>query len=164
MTNKFIPFVGWDLRTQISGAYAEWLATQDFEWCVTLNYNRPTTQQKVRKGFRHWLACIDNAYLGRNWSRCGDDRAFAVAVVEHPHSNIHLHMLLRMPKPARSLGRPYQMDSIEKHWFKIEPAGQCVSELIYDIAGAARYMCKELPFPGHLEDCIIISTEFHRHR
>jgi len=164
MSNKFIPFVGWNQRTQISDAYPVWLAKQDFDWWVTLNYNWPATREQVRKGIRHWLACIDCEYLGRNWSHCGDDRTFAFAVVEHPRSNIHLHMLLRMPTPARSLGRPYQMDSMEKHWRKIEPVGRCVSEFIYNIAGAARYMCKELPFPGHLEDCIIISTEFQNNR
>jgi hypothetical protein len=164
MSRTFVPPVGWDQRKQISDAYADWLAEQDVDWWVTLNNNRPAPKWKVYKDLGHWLARLDHQHLGRNWSRCGGERTFAVAVIEHPLKNIHLHLLLRMPTPARTLGRPYQMESMQKHWHKIEPAGQCVQEWIYDIAGVARYMCKELPFSGHLEDCIIISTQFHNYR
>jgi hypothetical protein len=66
--------------------------------------------------------------------------------------------------PARVLGRPYQMYSMVDHWRKIEPGGSCCPLWIEAIEGVARYMCKELPFPGHLEECIIISTEFHNNR
>ena len=165
---KFIPPVGWEgswqERKEISAAYAAWLADLDVDWWVTLNFNRPITLIGVRWKFRAWLARIDREYLGHNWCRSGDERAFAVAVVEHLHTNIHLHVLLRMPTPARALDRPYQSESMVKHWRKLERTGQCVVEWIYDIAGVARYMSKELTTSGHLEDCLFVSTEFHNDR
>jgi hypothetical protein len=164
MASVFIPPVGWRKKTLISNAYANWLPNLDVHWWVTLNFNRPITLLGVRSQFSAWLARIDHQFLGHDWCRRGEKRAFAIAVVEHLQTNTHLHALLRMPAPARALDRPYQMDSMAKHWRELEPGGQCVEDLIYAKEGVARYMCKELPFSGHLEDCLIISTEFHNHR
>lgn len=165
MPRNFIPFVGWEQRKQLSDAYAHWLSTQELDWWVTLNFNRSKTLLGVRNQFRHWLGCLDSEHLGRNWSKRGiDERTFAFAVVEHPQTNVHLHALLRMPKPARALRRPYQSESMINHWRKIEPAGSCCEEWVEEIEGVARYMCKELPFPGHLENCIMMSTDFHNFR
>jgi len=161
MATHFIPPVGWHKRTLLSDTYADWLPTQDFDWFVTLNFNRPAAPTGARSQLKHWFACIDHEHLGSKWHLRGADRIFAFAVVEHPHSNIHLHALLRMPGPARVLGRPYQMASMADHWRKIEPGGSCCPTWIEEIEGVARYICKELPFPGHLEECIIISTDFH---
>jgi hypothetical protein len=164
MSNNFVPPVGWHKRTLIANAYAAWLADLDVDWWVTLNFNRPMTLHGVRTKFGLWLARIDREFLGHNWCRRGEERALAIAVVEHLHTNIHLHVVLRMPTPVRASRRPYQSESIQKHWRKLEPGGQCVEDSIYAKEGVARYMCKELPFSRHLEECLIISSEFHNNR
>jgi hypothetical protein len=165
MASKFIPFAGWEERKQIADAYAHWLAKQDFDWWVTLNFNCAKTLAGVRSQFGHWLARLDREHIGRNWyRRPADERTFAFAVAEHPQTSIHLHALLRMPKPARALGRPYQSESMINHWRLTESAGSCCVEWLYNIEGVARYMCKELPFPGRVENCILMSTEFHNYR
>jgi hypothetical protein len=156
MSEVFIPPMGWHKRTLITNAYEDWLAALDVDWWVTLNFNRPITLAGVRSRFRAWLARIDRQFLGRNWCRRGEDRAFAVAVVEHLHTNVHMHAVLRLPTPARALRRPNQSEAMQKHWRKLEPGGQCVEDLIYAKAGVARYMCKELSSSRHLEECLII--------
>jgi hypothetical protein len=124
MTRTFIPPMGRVKRRLIAEAYASWLPDLEADWWLTLNFNRPVTLAGVRNQFAGWLARIDSEYLGRNWCRCSaEKRAFAFAVVEHPRSNIHLHALLRMPIPARALRRPYQSESMKKHWRKLEPGG-----------------------------------------
>jgi hypothetical protein len=164
--SKFIPPMGWEnswkKRKEISAAYAAWLADIDVDWWVTLNFNhRPITLPGVRWKFRAWLARIDREFLGHDWCKRGGARAFAIAVVEHFQTNTHLHVLLRMPAPARALRRPYQSEPMQRHWRKLMPGGQWDGDLIYAREGVVRYMCKELAFSEHLEGGIMISTEFH---
>jgi hypothetical protein len=142
MAKNSIPFLGWECRKQLANEYVKWLPELEFDWWITLNFNRPVALPGVRNQFGAWLARIDRQYLGHNWCRRGNERAFAVAVVEHPQTNVHIHALLTMPSTARAWRRPYQRESMKKHWQKLEPAGQCVEELIYARHGVARYMRK----------------------
>ena len=163
---KFIPPKGfensWEKRKTIGAAYAAWFVDLDVDWWVTLNFNRQTTLPGVRSKFRAWLARIDREFLGHAWCKRGRARAFAIAVAEHLNTNIHLHVLLRMPAPARALGRPYQSEPMQRHWRELMPGGQWDGEVIdHDMERLTRYMCKELVRPGHLEEGVMISTEFH---
>src|SRR5262249_9744020 len=99
-----------DEKKKIRASYVDWLVGLDVDWSVPLNYNRAITLNGIRSKLRAWLARVDSEFLGRHWYERGEARVFAVAVVEHLDANVHLHMLLRMPAPARRLPRPYQSE------------------------------------------------------
>jgi hypothetical protein len=89
------------------------------------------------------------------------ERTFAIAVAENPLANIHLHALMRLPETGRRLWQPWQAHTIRAHWSKLQPAGSCDVQAIYDLAGASKYASKQLSRTAYFDDGMIISSEFH---
>jgi hypothetical protein len=157
----FIPFERYSQRKQLADWYYVFFCQQDVDLWVALNFNREKSIIGVRHKFGQLLARVDREHLGPRWSRRpADERAVAIGVIENPQSNIHLHALWRMPGRVRESSNGEQAHSIISHWRNLQPAGSCYIRPVEDF-GAARYMSKQLHRFGHIEDCIILSTEFH---
>src|SRR5258708_2122770 len=90
-------------RRLLHDAYVPWGSDMDLEIFVTLNLNRPTSIDGARHKFGDLLARVDRSWLGWKWStQPPEERTFAMAVIENPLSNLHIHALFRKsPVPRR---------------------------------------------------------------
>ena len=162
MSRQFIPSEGHFERQTLAAAFSEWLCSHDVDQFVTLTFNREWTLTPVRHQYRNLLAHLDRQFLGRRWCRrTSNERTFAIAIAENRLSNIHLHALMRLPEAGRRLSQPWQAHTIRTHWSKLQSAGSCDVQAIYDLAGVSRYVSKQLSRPGYFDDGMIISSEFH---
>ncbi len=75
-----------------------WIAREGCSHALTLATNRSLTVGKITTMFGNLCLDLDRACLGRKnvAGAPSDDRLFAVAFVEHPDTNIHLHVALRL--------------------------------------------------------------------
>jgi hypothetical protein len=140
--------------------WQRWLAEQAFDRFVTLNFNRDTTPAGARRTLGRFLAQLDRRFLGRRWCEKGPERTFGVAVLENQETNLHLHMALHLPAPTAALSFGEQQLYLESTWGRLVVGGQCDVLAVYDRAGVADYMAKQLTRPGYAET-FILSTEFH---
>jgi hypothetical protein len=142
--------------------WQEWLAKRDFGLVVTLNFNRDTTPAGARHMLGLFLARLDRRFLGHRWCRKGPERTFGVAVLENQETNLHIHVAMRLPMSAAALSFGEQQLYLESTWNELVAGGQCHVQAVYDRAGVARYMAKQLPRRGYAKG-YILSTEFHNH-
>jgi len=141
-----------------------------FELSVTLNFNRETTLTAARNKLKALAQRIDNFYLGHKWQDNESLRTFFVAFAENRSTNLHYHLLLRLPyvpwsrlrqRKFRGCRRTaFHSEIITGLWKELMPSGSCDVRRIYDLDGIARYDTKQLLHPGY-EESFIISTEFH---
>jgi hypothetical protein len=149
-------------RQQYRLAWEQWLAELDFDRFVTLNFNRDTTPAGARHMLGHFLARLDRHFLGHRWCRKGPERTFGVAVLENQETNLHIHVAMRLPMSAAALSFGEQQLYLESTWNQLVAGGQCHVQAVYDRAGVAHYMAKQLPRRGYAKG-YILSTEFHNH-
>src|SRR3954447_6097405 len=149
-------------RQQYRLEWEEWLAKQKFDRFVTLNFNRDTTPAGARRTFGSFLARLDRRFLGRRWCEKGWERTFGVAVLENQETNLHIHVAMRLPMSAAALSFGEQQLYLESTWNQLVAGGQCHVQAVYDRAGVAHYMAKQLPRRGYAKG-YILSTEFHNH-
>ena len=162
--HTFFPLSEYKRRAELRREYEQWLATIDFDFHVTLSFPQNTRIATARPMLSHWFARIDNYYLGRAWSRRSSaERTDAIAFPENIHTNLHHHCLLRLPKIARGRACGDAARVLQRAWARIAPRGTCDVAPIDDIAGAARYVVKQVVRPGYL-DHYIVASEFHFHR
>jgi hypothetical protein len=64
---------------------------------ITAMLHPSASEASLENALRGWFARVDHFYLGRNWSRAGDDRADGIVFFEtRPH--VHAHIVMRPPK------------------------------------------------------------------
>jgi hypothetical protein len=164
MTRRFIPPEGYHHAQVLRDRFANWLVSFDVDWFITLNFNRPISIEGARHQFKEWLGRVDRSLLGPKWHRKpSSERTFAVATIENPDRNTHLHLLLKFPSKAAELSRSEILTKTKMcdHWKKLEVGGQLFSEPINEMVGLAGYVTKQFTRRGHLESCLIFSNEFH---
>ena len=145
-------------------AVQQWLAQIDFELFVTLAFPHNVGIGRARQTLRHWFACVDSYYLGKNWNRRPwDERTSAIAFPENIISNLHYHCLLRLPESAQGQTPLQQCRILARYWTKAVPRGTCEGRSIGDRRRAVRYATKQLVKPGY-EDKFILASEFHLDR
>ena len=142
--------------------WEEWLAKQKFDRFVTLNFNRDTTPAGARRMLGLFLARLDRRFLGRRWCEKGWERTFGVAVLENQETNLHIHVAMRLPASAAALSFGEQQLYLESTWCQLVAGGQCDVQAVYDRAGVARYMAKQLPRRGYAKG-YILASEFHNY-
>jgi hypothetical protein len=142
-------------------AWKRLIKERRFNLAVTLAFNREGNPEIAKRTFGTFLALFDGHYLGRSWSKQpASERTMAVASIEHPETNIHLHVLMRVPRVARSRSLHRIEKRIGKCWRKVAPSGTCDCQYVYDLEGIASYQLKDFTRPGH-EDLVILSSDFH---
>lgn len=84
----------------------KWMSQEQCSHALTLATNRSLTVPKLTTMFGNFCLELDRACLGKkNVSKVPTaDRLFAIAFIEHPNTNIHLHVALRLDGwwPARA--------------------------------------------------------------
>jgi hypothetical protein len=157
-----MPYEGHHHAQVLRDAFANWLPTIEADWFITLNFNRPISIQGARSQLKGWLGRVDRSLLGRKWyQKPSSERTSGVATIENPDRNTHLHILLKFPPKAAELSTSALLTSTCGTWNKLEPQGQFHYELIWSMAGVAKYTCKQFTRIDHLENCLILFSEFH---
>lgn len=152
----------YESRRQYRAEFERMLGTLDVDLFVTLSFRQNTRFQQARPLLEQWFACLDNHYLGRNWSRRSpDERTVAVAVPENIGTNLHYHCLMRLPRWGRTQPIAECALELDRYWRRLAWGGTCDVALIYDLAGAARYVAKQLVRPGY-DEHFVLASEFHR--
>lgn len=143
--------------TKIRASLAHWIDSElDPEWWITANFNRQTNLQRARKSLNHLGARIDHYCLGRAWSsKARKDRFLAVGFFENVSTNLHAHLLARLPS-RRGHEAVWEMPRM---WEKIESAGSLWIASSPSAAGAVRYSTKKFHAPDHGDRMIIIPQE-----
>lgn len=151
-------------RRVLRSEYEQWLGTMDVDFLVTLSFPQNTRIENARRFLKHWFAYVDNHYIGRAWSRTSSpERTFGIAFPENIATNLHHHCLIRLPTCARAEPAETTTAVLERAWYRAVPRGSCDVQPIYNIAGAARYVVKQVVRPGYL-DHYVFASDFHFRR
>jgi len=161
MYRSYVPDGSYQSRREYRDSLEQWLATINADLFVTLSFAQNARLAAARQSFRQWFARLDNYYLGRGWARRNsDERTFAILIPENISTNLHYHCLMRLPSWGPTQRIINCAATLERFWGRIVPRGTCDVEPIYDLAGAARYVVKQLVRPGHHEH-YLLASEFH---
>ena len=165
MRKYFVPYVGYSDAVDLLSAYRRWLSDIRPDLFVTLNFNRPLVINSAQNQFKEWMGRTDRRILGCNWyKRPSHERTLALGVIENPTRNLHIHVAVKFPPKAAPLSRSRLLTILATSWEKLEPAGQFNSQPIDDVDRLGSYLFKQLTRRGHLEKCIVLSSDFHHPR
>lgn len=116
---------------------------QGYELLLTTNYNRPRTISDVHRDLRHLFARINRSTLGPRWQT--DERRWrGYAVIEHPDSNIHAHILARPALSCCSWNIGRMTAAINRAWRPIAPAGSVdLQRITWNPRRVVSYLLKE---------------------
>lgn len=142
-------------------ALPDWLEGLNFTHSVTLTFNqmgnyRPDhILEYARDKLKFFHSQIDRKLLGSRWQRKPfDERTFFIAFPEKIATNMHYHLLVRVPEPHKDrfeiLGKTI--------WPKIVRSGTYDCKAIYNCNGIISYVIKE-QFKHVNFDHILFSTE-----
>lgn len=140
-----------------------WIAREGCSHALTLATNRSLTVEKISAMFGKFCLDLDRACLGRKnvTGAPSGDRVFAVAFVEHPDTNIHLHVAMRLDGWWPDQSQADAGDTIEVIWKRITGgAGSTQLDPIED-AGWGRYMTKKAAI---VSGDYLLSRYYHPHR
>jgi hypothetical protein len=168
----FVPPIGHTKRTADRQEFRKWLIAPEHGWelSVTLAFNCPIKKEAARSKLGEWAQRVDHTYLGRGYRNKPDHRLYFVAIFENVHTNLHLHLLIRLPlvpwrrlrmKAFRGCRRlAWHAEVLERHWNKVMEPGSCDVAKIWDQKGIVAYATKQLTRAVSLE-IFVLSTEFH---
>src|SRR4051812_15818245 len=160
MHRRDLPEFGYHSRHEYRAAFEEMLEGLNVDLFVTLSFSQNMQFARARPLLGQWFARLDNHYLGRGWARrSSDERSFAIAVPENISTNLHYHCLMRLPGWGRTQTIPASAADLDRYWRRLVPGGTCDVEPIHDIAGAARYVAKQLVRPGY-DQHYLLASEF----
>lgn len=157
-------------RKQIQRQMIHFWSKRKFHIFVTLNLNRRASYDDAREFIRHWLARVDSKALGRKWATFRKRRTFAVASLEHPTSNAHFHVLLRLPHRLRGLPRLEVRQMLSDAWEGVCPGGDLFHDPSEHTIRRGDFKRSTRPFASYTgkgwHDAaafarMIVSTEFH---
>jgi hypothetical protein len=132
-------------------AVAKLIADFQPDLFVTLAFNASTTIAAAVKRLSHFHACIDHHLLGSRWQRLEHRRTRYIAVIEHPDSNLHIHVALAVPEErAAQVAR-----LVADRWSLMVPSGSVNVQPVVDPIGLGGYLAKAIQ-PAH-SDCLLIS-------
>jgi hypothetical protein len=154
-------------------AWSKILAQSDWDYFITFSSN---ASQKLKKGqfqktynewpvdrlrqaLDHWGCSLDKKLLGQKWYKKTDQRTEFVAILEHPNSNPHWHLMLKLHCDKHQKFT----DHAAKLWKKAIPSGTTSISLCHDQAALQKfsgYCSKSISFNNTADD-IVFSKDFH---
>lgn len=142
-------------------ANVEWLSKVDFSHAITLNINRRISVAVAEQLFKRFCYEVDRYKFGkREVSKLtSESRFFAVASIEHPNTNIHLHVAANLTGWLTERVSPTDVRELHKIWGGCTMgAGSIEIKEIHDRRGWLFYMTKEC-FYRPLD--LIFASDFH---
>lgn len=100
-----------NIKIDYRKTWQDWLPETEWDYFVTLTFNpktelstgkiqRPIGRQwcvkRAANDLHEWHARLDRKMLGKKWHERPIERTRFIAFVEHPNSNIHWHMMLKL--------------------------------------------------------------------
>jgi hypothetical protein len=128
--------------------WAEFLETFGATHAVTLVLNVTMSVDQVQRLVDLLHYYIDRELIGPRFTRAAnaDRRTSYVGLIEHLDTNTHVHLLWLVPEFWGDEHRDFEVH-LPRLWKRIVRSGSCVVEPIYDEAGWASYITKELRDP-----------------
>jgi hypothetical protein len=143
----------------------KWIVRERANFALTLNPNQNLTPNAIARHLGKLLKTMDEKVVGHG-GRIGtvatEDRLWAVAFIEHPDSNIHLHVALRLEThqlAAIRTGEDGWRQFIDEVWSAItKGSGSIMFNRITSPDGWGGYVTKE----GNRHDLdYILAADFH---
>lgn len=149
-----------DLDEENQYAIRNMIVGQGADYFVTAVFNRDTNFIAARNNLRDWHARIDRHLLGKHWCKKGEvERTFFWAFPEHPDSNLHYHLMVKLSDPVK---REMFETIADACWQEIVSSGDMkvdYLETASDLVQMADYSTKDLG-RGDLIENYIISSMF----
>lgn len=150
-------------RKRVRRELIAWAQEKGCSHALTLVTNRSLTISRLQKMFGQLCLELDRVQLRRKNVRNAlpDDRLFAIAFVEHPESNIHLHVLLRLTDWWQVAPMDEVAKCINTLWRRI--VGESASSHLVSDAdpGWGWYSSKDADV---LSGDYFLSSDYHPHR
>lgn len=127
----------------------DWVTRDGANFALTLNPNRELSPQNLCRLFGRLMKRMDEKIIPsrRMGNVASEDRLWAIGFVEHPDSNIHLHVALRLKLhqlSAAPAGEEGWRDFINKAWSVVtKGSGTMKFERTTTAAGWTKYITKE---------------------
>lgn len=151
------PYVNQELIREMRA----FLKAQDFDLFGTIAFNRETTVDGLRRRLKRFHQHVDRSLLGKRFDkRPPQERTLFFAFIEHRTSNLHLHLMIKVP-PGTAMTERYSWVAPRKLKKLLPKADLKLSPLreMTDLYRTVDYSTKELWERANFED-FIISTEF----
>lgn len=113
------------ISPELLAAWKQFLLEQFYQGhdlFLTLNYNHSRAISDVHRDLRHLFARLNRSTLGPRW-QTDELRWHGYAVIEHPDSNIHAHVLTRPALFCRNWNIERMTVAAKLAWKPIAPAG-----------------------------------------
>jgi len=145
---------------ELQVAARNFITSSNSDFFVTANFNRSTNIEGARAALKRWGAMVDRKFVGKHWSKKEpSERVFYYAAAEHLHSNLHWHMMLKLPNGVE---KKQFVWIAENYWKQVVSSGSMDIKLLCNDADktkTAAYMSKVLWQPENFK-AFTISTEF----
>ena len=155
--------VHWNSLTQnkrIRSALREMIMEQGADYFVTAVFNSETNFGGAWNSLKDWHARIDRRLLGKHWQQKEpDERTFFWAFPEHPDSNLHYHLMVKLSDPAKRMEFEAIADTC---WQGIVGSGDMKLEYLQtalDLVRTVNYSTKD-QWRSDLNENYIISSMF----
>ncbi|TXC70955.1 hypothetical protein FSB78_08355 [Sphingomonas ginsenosidivorax] len=128
---------------------------------LTLNINREMSIENAKRSFSKFCYNVDQDRFRRKRvdRLISSFRFSAIAFIEHPDTNIHLHAAVNLsPAWLGGLVDERYVRGLEAHWDRItRGSGSMQLDRVFSEAGWGRYITKSM----RQDDSFLLSTDFH---
>jgi hypothetical protein len=141
-------------RYRLRVATSGWIEELGFTQSAMLAFNKyGITRFGAIHHLKHFHALMDDLILGNGWAKRDPitERMFSISFIEHPTTNLHLHMLWRSQKRHEAI----LIEAMPGLWKSTVKSGKAENRAIGPDDRIFWYDTKELT-----DDSYILSTEF----
>ena len=160
-------FASWDdpkRRHQLAKAWIDHWAKEPFHYFVTATFNDERPVASAHRALDRWHKYIDRKVVGSAHTKKPlSERVFFVAMFEHLDTNIHAHMMLRLPELSKF---KRFTDHAENEWRKIVSSGDIDLKAFWFPTGniaASMYAGKDLHNPENYVAAMISGQNLPPH-
>lgn len=151
-------------RKELQRAFRNFLTDLNLPFFMTINFNvnnrpKPLSPEEAKKILNKFHRNLDRRLLGRKFYRVARNRrTFFVAMPEHLNSNLHYHLLVRIPPIPEYIF----LSAAAYELYQLVPSATLqLTKLASktDVRMTSFYSCKDLIQEATFEN-FVISTEF----
>ena len=141
-------------RYRLRGTTTGWIEELGFTQSAMLAFNCGITPHGARRYLKHFHALMDDLILGNGWAKRDPitERMFSISFIEHPTTNLHLHMLWRSQQRHEAM----LIEAMPAIWKEVAKKGEAKNRAIEPDDHIFWYDTKQLA-----DDCFIFSSDFH---
>ena len=136
-----------NFRIECREEFVEWISGLGFTQSVTLAFNRDITRSGAEYKLKKLHEKLGRLALQVSSAKLGLIAApvLSIALIEHPTSNLHIHMLWHAPQFEEKL-----VKAMPRIWKKLMPKGNAKNRAIVPNDPIYRYVTKELTADSYI--------------